>query len=81
MPKKIGFLALAFIVPVILPGAIDPAWAQAEKAPYPAMAPLDQYLMRGDNSEIALARSAAPPSVSSGAEVLVLGRNGYTTAV
>ena len=45
------------------------------------MAPLDQYLMPDRNSEITLARSAAPASVSGGAEVMVLGPKGYTTAV
>ena len=45
------------------------------------MAPLDQYLMPDVNSEIALARSAAPASISDGAEVMVLGPKGYTTAV
>ena len=40
------------------------------------MAPLDQYLMPDENSEIALARSAAPASISDGAEVMVLGREG-----
>jgi len=55
--------------------------AQAVVAPYPAMAPLDQYLMPNERDEIALARSAAPASVSDGAEVMVLGREGYTTAV
>jgi hypothetical protein len=44
------------------------------------MAPLDQYLIPDTNSEIALARSAAPPSISDGAEVMVLGRDGFTTA-
>jgi hypothetical protein len=53
--------------------------AQEQKSPYPAMAPLEQYLMDG-NAEIALARSAAPESISRDAEVLVLGRNGYETA-
>jgi hypothetical protein len=48
--------------------------------PYPTMAPLSQYLMPG-NAEIVLARSAAPPSISSNATVLVLGHDGYTTAV
>ena len=66
---------------VVLPGATCQARAQAEKASYPAMAPLDQYLMPDANSEIALARSAAPASVSDGAEVMVLGPKGYTTAV
>ncbi len=45
------------------------------------MAPLDQYLIPNENTEIALARSAAPPSISDSAEVLVLTRNGYTTAI
>ncbi len=35
------------------------------------MAPIDQYMMDRD-AEIALARSAAPASISSDAEVLVL---------
>ena len=55
--------------------------AQAEKTPYPVMAPLRDYLMPDEASEIALARTAAPASISDGAEVMVLGRNGYTTAV
>jgi hypothetical protein len=44
------------------------------------MQPLAQYTMRpGD--EIALARSAAPASISADAEVLVLSNRGYETAV
>jgi hypothetical protein len=45
------------------------------------MAPLDLYLMADRNAEIALARSAAPESISSAAEVMVLSRRGYETAV
>ena len=45
------------------------------------MAPLDQYLIPDENAEIALARSAAPASIADGATVMVLGRQGYTTAV
>jgi hypothetical protein len=45
------------------------------------MAPIDQYLMADRAAEIALARSAAPESVSRDAEVLVLGRHGFETAV
>jgi hypothetical protein len=48
---------------------------------YAQMAPLDQYLMGDRGTEIALARSAAPPAISAGAKVLVLGRQGYETAV
>ncbi len=79
--KTLSFLALVFLVQAILPDATSLARAQPEKAPYPAMAPLDQYLMPEENSEIALARSAAPASISDGAEVMVLRRDGYATAV
>ena len=54
------------------------AAAQSDK--YPKMAPADQYLMERD-AEILLARSAAPDSISSDATILVLGRQGYETAV
>lgn len=46
-----------------------------------AMAPRDQYMMAKSADEIALARTAAPASISADAEVLVLGQHGYTTAV
>jgi hypothetical protein len=74
-------IVLVFFVPLCLPGAKRLAHAQAEKAAYPAMAPVDAYLIADQNSEIALARSAAPASISGGAEVMVLGRSGFTTAV
>src|SRR3984957_10507248 len=61
--------------------AARPVRAADAKNPYPtSMAPLDQYLM-GRDAEIALARSAAPPSISQDATVMVLGRHGYETAV
>ena len=66
---------------VVLLGAAWQAQAQDTKTPYPSMAPLDQYLMSDRDAEIALARSAAPESISRDAEVLVLGRHGYETAV
>ena len=52
-----------------------------DKTSYPSMAPLDQYLMADRNAEIALARSAAPPSIAKDATVMVLGKHGYETAV
>lgn len=55
--------------------------AQAPKTSYPSMAPLEQYLMADRNSEIALARSAAPESISGDAKIMVLGPHGYETAV
>ena len=45
------------------------------------MAPLDQYLTADRDAEIALARTAAPESISRDAEVLVLGRRGFESAV
>lgn len=48
---------------------------------YPAMAPLRSYLMADRQSEIDLARTAAPPSISKDSTVLVLGPHGYETAV
>ena len=47
---------------------------------YPSMASIEQYLMPDRNAEIALARSAAPESISGDAKVLVLGWRGYETA-
>src|SRR5712692_8954582 len=73
-----GLFAGSFAVVVVL-GAWWSAQAQDAKTPYPNMAPLDQYLMER-NAEIALARSAAPESISQDAEVMVLGRHGYETA-
>src|ERR1700691_4556094 len=55
--------------------------AQKTDSPYPSMAPLDQYLIADRNAEIALARSAAPTSIADNAEVMVLERQGYKTAV
>lgn len=70
--------AFVFLALVVLPQAIRPARAAAD--PYPTMAPLDEYLMPKD-AEVALARSAAPASIADQATVMVLGRQGYTTAV
>jgi hypothetical protein len=68
----------------VLAAILCPAWPQQAhdaKGSYPSMAPLEQYLMADRNAEIALARSAAPESISHDAEVMVLGRRGYETAV
>ena len=55
-------------------------FAAADGTPYERMAPLEQYLMPPD-SEIALARSAAPAAISDKATVLTLDSRGYQTAV
>jgi hypothetical protein len=81
MKRKICWTsALARFVLVVALGAGWQVHAQGVKTPYPNMAPLEQYLMERD-AEIALARSGAMESVSRDAEVMVLGRHGYETAV
>jgi hypothetical protein len=77
-PIQITILS-AFALAAIL-SAPRPEAAQDAKQAYAAMAPLEQYLMERD-AEIGLARSAAPESISRDAEVLVLGRHGFETAV
>ena len=79
--KIIRTIALGSLALVVMLGATLQAHAQDAKTPYPAMAPLDQYLIADPNAEIALARSAAPESISRDAEVMVLGRHGYEIAV
>ena len=78
---KIATAALRILALMALLGTASQARVQAAEASYSAMAPLEQYLMADRNSEISLARSAAPESISRDAEVLVLGRHGYETAV
>jgi hypothetical protein len=78
--KMAETIAVATLAVVVVLGAVRQVQAQDAKTPYPSMAPLDQYLMER-NAEIALARSAAPESISKDAEVMVLGRHGYETVV
>ena len=66
-------LSLALVVSVAWHGQVRGATLL-----YPSMAPIDQYLMT-QTAEIALARSAAPPSISGSATIIVLGRHGYET--
>ena len=54
--------------------------ADAQTEQYPEMAAPGQYLM-DKQSEIQLARTAAPESISRDATILVLGPQGYETAV
>jgi hypothetical protein len=77
--RMIALKSFAVVIFLFL-GAAWQAQTQDTKGPYPSMAPLDQYLMER-NAEIALARSAAPASISGDAEVLFLGQHGYETAV
>src|SRR5579884_1989072 len=72
-------LALSLLNLMILTCAPRLAPAQDKNNLYPAMAPVSAYLMP-ESAEIALARSAAPKSISDDAEVMVLRQDGYTTA-
>ncbi len=73
---------------IVLVAVFGAAWpiqaqdtkAQDTKSPYPSMAPIEQYRMDRD-AEIAMARTAAPPSISRDAEILVLGQKNFETAV
>src|SRR5271169_3585680 len=79
--NTVTMIALACFALALALGVARHAQAQDAKNPYPtSMAPLDQYLMNRD-AEIALARSAAPPSIAKDATVLVFGRQGYETAI
>jgi hypothetical protein len=69
------------LVPMVVLVAARLVPAQDAKTLYPAMAPVNQYMIADRNTEIALARSAAPKSISDQAEILVLGEHGYETAV
>ena len=68
--------ALAFLL-----GACGTAAADDAKTAYPAMAPIGQYRVASPADEVALARTAAPTSISGDASVLTLGGHGYETAV
>jgi hypothetical protein len=81
---KRGMVRTIALPAFLLAAALSAAWpqqAQDAKTLYPSMAPIEQYLMANRDAEIALARSAAPGSISRDADVLVLGRHGYETAV
>lgn len=73
-PRAAGLLGTAYLT---MP---HQAMAQDAATTYSKMAPIEQYFMHR-TAEIALARSAAPESISGDAEVLVLGRRGFETAV
>lgn len=78
--KKFGAIVSLTCCLICALGTQRQVRAQSSKTLYPKMAPIEQYFTDRD-AEIALARSAAPESISRDARVLVLGRRGYETAV
>jgi hypothetical protein len=78
---KVSAIAINGLALLVVLGTTYQAMAQDATTPYPKMAPINQYLMTDQGAEIALARSAAPESISRDAEVMVLERHGFATAV
>lgn len=78
--NKVGSIVIKSFTLLVMLGIAHQAMAQDATTPYPKMAPIEQYLM-DRTAEIELARSAAPDSISRDATILVLGRQGYETAV
>lgn len=78
--QSLRMFALSSLLLLAALGLTFKAQSQIAKTSYPSMASLEQYLMDRD-SEIAMARSAAPDSISRDAEVMVLGPHGYEKAV
>ena len=79
-PKPGVAIILAAAMAALPLACANGAHAEPDKPLYRAMAPIEQYRM-AKADEIALARSAAPPSISADAEVVTLGAQGYVTAV
>jgi hypothetical protein len=86
LKNKVSAIAIkSFALLVVLGtaylGTANRAMTQDAATPYPKMAPVEQYRMTDRDAEVALARSAAPEPISRDAEVLVLARRGFETAV
>jgi hypothetical protein len=78
---KVGAHGIKSLALLVFLGAAHRAMTQDAATPYPNMAPIAQYLMADQGAEIALARSAAPESISHDAGVMVLGRRGFETVI
>ena len=79
MPEnKVGAIVIKGFALVVVLGIAHEAMAQNTAT---KITPVDEYLMMDQVAEIALARSAAPESISRDANVMILGRNGFETAV
>ena len=73
--------AVFTLAPAVVLSLALGAQTQKAAAPYPQMAPIDQYLMADRDAEIAFAKTTAPKAISDNAEVMTLERQGYVTAV
>lgn len=78
--KKLAAIAIRGVALLVAVGTAHQAMARDAATPYPNMAPIQRYLM-DRTAEIALARAAAPASISRNAEVRVLGPHGFERAI
>lgn len=81
--RSIGIRIFAAAAAILALAALSSAYGAAApdtKAQYTSMAPLHLYLENRD-TEIAMARSAAPEAISRDATIMVLTDHGYVTAV
>lgn len=82
MASSVSISRLVVAVSIVSTTALLPRLGSAQRptASYPTMAPIEQYRMTV-SAEIALAKSAAPVSISGDADVFVLGDKGYERVV
>ena len=73
-------LALLVVLGTALPGEGTGCYDNVYSDNVREDGPVEQFLMADRNAEIALARSAAPESIARDAEVLVLGRRGFSNS-
>ena len=81
MRRSIVVAVVSTVTLLVGSGVAQETAGQARATPYPNMFPADAYLTADRSAEIALARSAAPASISNDAEVLVLGSHGFDVAI
>jgi hypothetical protein len=79
--NKVRAIVIKCFALLIVLGIVHQAMGQDPATTNTKTAAIDKYLMVDRDAEIALARSAAPDSISRDAEVLVLARHGFETAV
>jgi hypothetical protein len=78
--NEVGAITIKSLALLVVLATPYRGMAQDATTPYPKMAPIERYLM-DRTEEITLAQSAAPDSISRDATILILGRQGYETAV
>ena len=81
MQPLVRMIRLTVLAPATLLSLVVQAQSEKTNTPYPSMAPIDRYLIPDAGAEISLAKSAAPKSISDSAEIRLLKRQGYQTAV